>query len=61
MNIYRARASQQFHDSFSNQDMDDELQTKLPEWHRVLREIYAGIENGQNKPGQPRVVRDQAK
>jgi hypothetical protein len=42
-------------------DDSDDVLSKLPEWHRVLREIYAGIENEQNKSGQSRVVGDQAK
>jgi hypothetical protein len=42
-------------------DMDEETLKKLPEWHSVLRDIYAGVESEQNKPRPSRVIRDQAK
>ncbi len=42
-------------------DDPDDVLSKLPEWHKVLREIYAGVENEQNKSGPSRVIRDQAK
>jgi len=41
--------------------MDEEILSKLPEWHKVLREIFEGVEIEQNKFGPSRVVRDQAK
>ena len=42
-------------------DDSDDVQSKLPEWHRILRDIYAGVENEQSKSGSTRAVRDQAK
>jgi hypothetical protein len=42
-------------------DDSDDVQSKLPEWHRILRDIYAGVENEQNKSGPVGVDRDQAK
>jgi hypothetical protein len=41
--------------------MEDDILSKLPEWHKVLRDIYEGVENEQNKLGSARVSRDQAK
>jgi len=41
--------------------MDEEMLSRLPEWHRILREIYAGVENERNRPRSVGAVRDQAK
>jgi hypothetical protein len=39
---------------------DSDFDSKLPEWHKILRELYAGVESGQkNKPGQSNSVANQ--
>jgi hypothetical protein len=30
-------------------EIDEDILSKLPEWHKVLREIYVGVESDQNK------------
>lgn len=49
------------HGGIRDMDESDDVPSKLPEWHRVLREIYAGVQDEQNKPRPSRVIRDQAK
>jgi hypothetical protein len=39
--------------------MDDDVLSRLPEWHKILRELYAGVENEQNKSRPVGAVRDQ--
>lgn len=59
MNDYRARASEQFRAFIPTRNMDAETQSKLPEWHRVLRDIYEGVEVEQEtKSRQSRAVAD---
>jgi hypothetical protein len=38
----------------------DDVQSKLPEWFKVLREIYEGVENGKAKSRPSRPNADQA-
>jgi len=42
-------------------DDSEDVLAKLPEWHKVLREIYAGVESEKNKSRPSRVIIDQAK
>jgi len=46
MNNYRARPSEQFQNRIASQYMDDsdDVLSQLPEWHKVLIEIYQGVE-----------------
>jgi hypothetical protein len=60
MNNYRARRDEQFSCAIQWQSMNPEIESKLPEWHKVLREILAGVESEQNNSGSTRAVRDQA-
>jgi hypothetical protein len=42
-------------------DIDEETLKRLPEWHRILRDIYAGVESDENRSRSAGAGRNQEK